>query len=607
LEVLLAYHPIESYGIVGDLRTVALIGENASIDFMCFPRFDSPTIFASLLDEHKGGCFQIHPVLDRVTHKQLYLPDSNILVSRFLSEQGVAEVSDFMSVAGSSGSQTLVRRARTVRGQVRFRMLCAPRFDYARTYHTVERVDDGLIFTSRGQDQTAIRLRASVPVGVSSGDGIAEFTLSSGQNADFVLEPATLEGASPSSAQDYVPNSFKSTINFWRRWVARSNYQGRWREMVNRSALTLKLLTSQTDGSMVAGPTFGLPEQIGGVRNWDYRFTWIRDASFSLYALMRLGYTDEAASFMRWIEARIGELEPDGSLQVMYGVDGRHQLPEEILGHLEGYKKSSPVRIGNGAVNQFQLDIYGELMDAVYLYDKYGEPISYDTWQGITRLVEWVCTHWKEKDETIWEFREYRKEYLYSRLMCWVALDRAIRLAWKRSFPAPIARWHDIRDTVYRDIMERFWNPRRRAFVQHTETDELDASCLIMPLMRIVSPVDRRWLSTMRLLENDLLDDSLVYRYRGPDGFSGKEGTFCMCSFWYIECLSRSGDVRQARLLFERMLGYANHLGLYAEELGPSGEHLGNFPQAFTHVALISAAFDLNRRLSAAINGAPEA
>jgi GH15 family glucan-1,4-alpha-glucosidase len=603
-----AYHPIENYGIVGDLHTVALIAENASIDFMCFPRFDSPTIFAGLLDQDKGGCFRIHPILDQVRHKQLYLPDSNILLSRFLSEQGVAEVSDFMPVEEVGESHTLVRRARTVRGEVRFRMLCAPRFDYGRAHHTVERVKDGVIFTSRGRDETALRLRATVPIQVVNGDAAAEFTLTAGNSVDFVLEPAALEGTAPSSAQDYVSSSFKGTINYWRRWVARSNYQGRWREMVNRSALMLKLLTSQAHGSMVAGPTFGLPERIGGERNWDYRFTWVRDASFSIYALMRLGYTGEAAAFMRWLEARMGELEPDGSLQVMYGLDGRHELPEEILGHLEGYKKSSPVRIGNGAVNQLQLDIYGELMDAVYLYDKYGEPISYDTWQNITRLVEWVCAHWSEKDETIWEFRTYRKEYLYSRLMCWVALDRAIRLAWKRSLPAPMARWHDIRDTIYRDIMEHFWNPARGAFVQHSETDQLDASCLIMPLMRIISPVDKRWLSTMRALERDLLDDSLVYRYRAPDGFTGKEGTFCMCSFWYIECLSRSGDIRQARLLFERMLGYANHLGLYAEELGPSGEHLGNFPQAFTHVALISAAFDLNRRLSAANeDGAPEA
>ena len=604
----MAYHPIESYGIVGDLHTVALIAENASIDFMCFPRFDSPTIFAGLLDHEKGGCFKIHPILDQVRQKQLYLPDSNVLVSRFLSEQGVAEVSDFMSVEEVGEAHTLVRRARTVRGEVKFRMLCAPRFDYARAHHTVERVADGVIFTARHPQSLALRLRASVPVHVVDGDAAAEFTLSAGDNADFILEPAMLDGASPSCAEHFVPSSFKNTVNYWRRWVARSNYQGRWRETVNRSAMVLKLLTSQTHGSMVAGPTFGLPEQIGGVRNWDYRFTWIRDASFSLYALMRLGYTAEAAGFMRWLEARIGELEPDGSLQVMYGIDGRHELTEEVLGHLEGYKKSTPVRIGNGAVHQLQLDIYGELMDAVYLYNKYGQPISYDTWQNLTRLVEWVANHWREKDETIWEFRSDRREYLYSRLMCWVALDRAIRLAWKRSFPAPIARWHDIRDTIYRDIMEHFWNPKRKAFVQHKATDELDASCLIMPLMRIISPVDNRWLSTMRALENDLLDDSLVYRYRAPDGFNGKEGTFCMCSFWYIECLSRAGDVRQARLLFERMLGYANHLGLFAEELGPSGEHLGNFPQAFTHVALISAAFDLNRRLSAVNeNDAPEA
>ncbi|MBV8774679.1 MAG: glycoside hydrolase family 15 protein, partial [Deltaproteobacteria bacterium] len=590
------------------LHTVALIGENASIDFMCFPRFDSPTIFAGLLDDARGGCFKIHPVLEGVRHKQLYLPDSNVLVSRFLSENGVAEVSDFMSVEDGGEPHTLVRRARTVRGEVRFRMLCAPRFDYARAHHTVERINDGVIFTSHGRDATALRLRTTTPVQIVNGDAAAEFTLPAGSSADFILEPATLDGDSPSSAQDYVSSSFKRTINYWRRWVARSNYQGRWREMVNRSALTLKLLTSQTHGSMVAGPTFGLPERIGGDRNWDYRFTWIRDASFSLYALMRLGYTGEAAAFMRWLEARICELKPDGSLQVMYGIDGRHELPEEILSHLEGYRKSTPVRIGNGAVNQLQLDIYGELMDAIYLYDKYGQPISYDTWQNITRLIEWVCAHWRENDETIWEFRTDRQEYLYSRLMCWVALDRAIRLAWKRSFPAPIARWHDIRDTIYRDIMEQFWNPVTGAFVQHKHTDALDASCLIMPLMRIVSPVDTRWLSTMRALEKDLLDDSLVYRYRGPDGFTGKEGTFCMCSFWYIESLSRSGDIRQARLLFERMLGYANHLGLYAEELGPSGEHLGNFPQAFTHVALISAAFDLNRRLSAANeNSAPEA
>jgi GH15 family glucan-1,4-alpha-glucosidase len=319
---------------------------------------------------------------------------------------------------------------------------------------------------------------------------------------------------------------------------------------------------------------------------------------------MRLGYTGEAEAFMGWVMARVDELEPDGSLQIMYGIDGRHALPEETLSHLEGYMGSRPVRIGNAAHTHLQLDIYGELMDAVYLYDKYGSPIPHDGWRNIVRLIDWVCAHWREKDEGIWEVRGGRQEFLYSRVMCWVAIDRAIRLAVKRSFPAPLAQWHDVRDTIYRDIYERFWDPTRRVFVQAAGSHALDASALLMPLIRFVSPTDPRWLSTLRAIEQDLVSDSLVYRYRlgngYTDGLTGQEGTFSMCSFWYVECLSRMGDLHKARFFFEKMLGYANHLGLYGEELGPQAQHLGNFPQAFTHLALISAAFDLDRRLSAA-------
>jgi GH15 family glucan-1,4-alpha-glucosidase len=393
-------------------------------------------------------------------------------------------------------------------------------------------------------------------------------------------------------------------VSFWRRWVASSTYGGRWREMVNRSALTLKLLTSRQYGSIVAAPTFGLPETIGGGRNWDYRYTWIRDSSFTLYGLMRLGYTDEAAAFMGWVMARCRELEPDGSLQIMYGLDGRHSLPEETLVHLEGYMGSRPVRVGNAAFDNLQLDIYGELMDSVYLYDKYGSPIGYDAWTNVVRFIEWVCANWQRPDEGIWEVRGGRQEFLYSRVMCWVALDRAIRLATKRSFPAPLARWHEVRDTIYRDVFTRFWDPKQHAFVQHVGATTLDAAALLMPLVRFVSPTDPRWISTLRAIERELVSDSLVYRYRLAGGFSdgltGDEGTFSMCSFWYVECLSRMGDLHKARFLFEKMLGYANHLGLYGEELGPQAQHLGNFPQAFTHLALISAAFDLDRRLSAA-------
>jgi len=384
-------------------------------------------------------------------------------------------------------------------------------------------------------------------------------------------------------------------------WIGRSRYRGRWREIVDRSALTLKLLTSAPHGSIVAAPTFGLPEELGGVRNWDYRYTWIRDASFTIYALMRLGYTDEAGAFMRWIEARCSELNPDGSLQLMYGIDGRHNLPEQELPHLEGYMKSSPVRIGNGAAGQLQLDIYGELMDSVYLHNKHGEPISYDFWENLVRLIDWVAKHWQQPDEGIWEVRGGQQEFLYSRVMCWVALDRGIRLAQKRSFPAPLDRWHQVRDQIYHDIYKNFWDRDRQAFVQHKGSKHLDASCLLMPLVKFISPSDPRWIKTLDAIGRTLVEDSLVYRYNpehgASDGLDGGEGTFSMCSFWYVECLARSGDLEKARFYFEKALGYANHLGLFAEEIGPLGTQLGNFPQAFTHLALISAAYDLERRL----------
>ena len=597
------YQPIENYGVIGDLHTIALVGMDGSIDFLSFPHFDSPTVFAALLDRQCGGRFQIAPCLEDARQKQLYLPDSNILLTRFLSHAGVAEISDFMPIHDSDHTHELVRRVKTVRGEVRFRVLCAPRFDYGRAAHRVETHEGEVLFMSQGNDRTVLRLRTAIPLQIHEGAAIAEFTLRANEHAAFVLEQVVPGEASPSAGADFVSQAFKETTNFWRRWLGRSNYQGRWREMVNRSALTLKLLVSKPYGSIVAAPTFGLPEKIGGERNWDYRYTWIRDASFTLYALIRLGYTDEATAFMHWITNRCGELEPDGSLQVMYGIDGRHALPEETLAHFEGYRQSTPVRIGNRAYKQLQLDIYGELMDAVYLYNKYGELISYDLWQNLIRLLNWVCDHWHLKDEGIWETRGGQHEFLYSRVMCWVAVDRGIRLAHKRSFPAPLERWYTVRDEIYHDIFTHFWNAPRQTFVQYKGAEVVDAASLLMPLVRFISPSDPRWLSTLRAIEDVLVDDSLVYRYRTGDAFwdglLGDEGTFSMCSFWYVECLGRSGDLEKARFFFEKALGYANHLGLYAEELGPRGEHLGNFPQAFTHLALISAAYDLNRRLSA--------
>jgi GH15 family glucan-1,4-alpha-glucosidase len=594
------YQPIENYGIVGDLHTVALVGMDGSIDMMSFPHFDSPAIFAAMLDHRRGGKFQLTPILEGARRKQLYLPDTNILLTRFLSDSGLAEISDFMPV-NSGHSHALVRRAKTVRGEVRFRMVCDPRFDYARAKHKVERLDGQVLFVSEGPDATALRLRTTAPVEIKDGAAVAEFVLRAGETASFIMEEARAGEESPSAAPGFVAESFKETTTFWRSWVRHSRYTGRWRETVHRSALTLKLLTSKTHGSIVAAPTFGLPEELGGERNWDYRYTWIRDASFTLYGLIRLGFTEEAEAFMKWIEQRCDELNPDGSLQIMYGIDGRHELPEETLPHLEGYMKSSPVRIGNGAYGQMQLDIYGELMDSVYLYNKYGEPISFDLWKNLVRLIDWVCNHWRLADEGIWEVRGGQQEFLYSRLMCWVAVDRGVRLALKRSFPAPLDRWIRTRDEIHREIFTEFWHPGRQAFIQHKGSDSTDASSLLMPLVKFVGPTDPKWLSTLEAIEHDLVDDSLVYRYRvddaASDGLSGDEGTFSMCSFWYVECLSRAGDLEKARFYLNKMLGYANHLGLYSEELGPAGQHLGNFPQAFTHLALISAAYNLDRKL----------
>jgi GH15 family glucan-1,4-alpha-glucosidase len=601
------YAPIGDYGVIGDLYTVGLVGMDGSIDFLCLPDFDSPSVFAALVDAERGGRFQIAPLLASAARKQLYLPDTNVLLTRFLDADGVAEVSDFMPVDEAGQAHTVVRRAKTVRGAVlRFQMRCEPRFDYARATHTAERRSDTeVLFVGRsGGGELALRLRSSVPLQIENGAAVAEFALGAEASAWFVLEVVHAQEPSPSERPDYESDSFKETVNFWRRWVARSSYSGRWRETVNRSALTLKLLTSRRYGSIVAAPTFGLPEVIGGGRNWDYRYTWIRDSSFTLYGLMRLGYTDEAAAFMRWLTDRYRELAPDGSFQIMYGLDGRHSLPEESLPHLEGYMGSRPVRVGNAAFDNLQLDIYGELMDSVYLYDKYGSPMGYDAWTNLVRLLDWLSANWRRPDESIWEVRGGRQEFLFSRVMCWVAFDRAIRLATKRSFPAPLAKWYQTRDTIFQDIFTRFWDPARGAFVQHVGATTLDAATLLMPLVRFVSPTDPRWISTLRAIERELVSDSLVYRYRLAGGFSdgltGEEGTFSMCSFWYVECLSRMGDLHKARFLFEKMLGYANHLGLYGEQLGLQAQHLGNFPQAFTHLALISAAFDLDRRLSAA-------
>jgi GH15 family glucan-1,4-alpha-glucosidase len=604
------YPLIADHGLIGDLQTSALVSTDGSIDWFCAPRFDSPSIFGALLDHQRGGHFRVRPTVEVFTSKQLYFPDTAVLVTRFMTEAGVGEVVDFMPVTTGTVASTrhrLVRMLRCVRGQMTFAVDIAPRFDYGRESHDTHVADDGVVFQGKQtamtvnlvkepEDERLARARVD-----ENGDVHAELTLHGGQMRGLVLETGT---AGP-VRQVRVAEAwrlFDETVRFWESWLAQSTYTGRWREELNRSAITLKLMTYAPSGGLVAAPTAGLPEQVGGERNWDYRYTWVRDASFSVYALLGMGFTGEAAALGRWMRDRIEERAGDGRtpLNIMYRIDGSSDLTEEVLEHWEGYRGSSPVRIGNGAAEQLQLDIYGEALDSFHFADQHGLQAGHRGWLSICTLLDWVADNWDQPEEGIWETRGGRHDFTYGRLMNWVALDRGIRLATSHGRPGSIDTWRRQRDAIYSQVMERGWSPRRQAFVQHYDTEVLDSSLLRMSKVGFIAPNDPMWASTLAAMDDELVTDSLVYRYdpaASPDGLRGSEGTFSLCTFAYVESLARAGQLEKARVTFEKMLTYANHVGLFSEEIALTGEQIGNFPQAFTHLALVDAAITLDRQL----------
>ncbi|WP_340683301.1 glycoside hydrolase family 15 protein [Amycolatopsis coloradensis] len=595
-------HPslIADHGLIGDLQTAALVSTDGTIDWFCSPRFDSPSVFAKLLDPGGGHC-RVRPVQEPYTSRQFYFPGTAVLITRFMTKLGTGEVIDFMRpvhAPHATPGHRLIRMIRCVRGHIEFSVDVVPRFDYGRRPHTTTVTDDGALFDSGLSALTLHAVREPgdaqlAHIHVIEGGVYGSVALEAGQVRGFMFES---DGGEPRSIRvTEIEKVFEDTVRYWRDWLNRSTYRGRWREMVERSAITLKLLTYAPTGAMVAAPTTSLPEQIGGERNWDYRYTWVRDASLAVSSLLAMGFTDEAIAFAQWLRER--HLRGDGRLKIMYRVDGSSDLLEESFTHWSGYRGSVPVRIGNSASDQLQLDVYGELLDAVYQADRRGAEVGQEGWKALAGLLDWLAENWDQPEEGIWETREGKADFTYGRLMSWVAFDRGIRLATANGRPCALDSWRHERDRVYEQIWEHGWNPLKQAFVQRYGSDSLDASLLRMADVGFITPSDPCWRATLTGIEKDLVTDSLVYRYDprvSPDGLRGNEGTFSLCTFGYVTALARAGYLEKARLTFEKMLTYANHVGLYAEEIGPTGEQLGNFPQAFTHLALIDAALTLD-------------
>lgn len=581
---------IEDHGAIGDCETIALTSTNGDIDWLCWPRADAASVFGALLDPD-GGHWLLRPTgeIRRSTH--FYVSETNVLVTRFQAADGIVEIDDAMAM---EGRQRLVRRVRCVRGTATIALELVARPGYGTE---IASLSGGGTDVRIQADTVDLRLTAPGALTIDGDRIVAEYELAEGASVGFVLDDHDDEplGIDVDGGVDAL---LDATTDWWKRWSAPTHYEGRYRQLVVRSALALKLLTNRSTGGVLAAATTSLPETLGGERNWDYRYVWIRDAAFTVYALLELGHTTEADAFVRWLIDRVDECDvsADAPLAPLYDLDGNAKL-DEIELDWAGYEDSRPVRVGNAAADQIQLDIYGELIDSLYLFDKHARGLSLDTWDKVRRLVDHVIDHWRDPDDGMWESRDGRRHHTSSLLMCWVAVERAIRMADFRGRPAPLERWRDARDEIHETLAERAWNDDVGAFTQLLDDDQVDAAILLAPLVKFVDGQDPRWLSTLDVVIDRLAHGPLVDRYDRAtydDGLDGIEGAFTICSFWLVEALARAGRVDDARNHFDQLVGFANPLGLYSEQIGPTGRQLGNTPQAFTHLALISAAVALD-------------
>lgn len=629
------YMPINSYGVIGDCHSAVLVAPDGSMDWGCLPDFDSPAIFCRLLDAQHGGYFQIAPTDSTIPGTQRYLRGSNVLQTRFASIGGEIVLTDFMPVETLSawpysgmnnntwtredGScHNLVRLVECTHGELSVTMTLKVSPNYAASASEVSLVpgNKGVLISGEQQHVGLAIMGADLlptfSMNVVQGPEdwhqsvVVQATLREGERLFFVLGMGrTAQAAYRLVASELPQRNYDTelahTLHCWRQWIAGCSYQGPYAEWVQRSALALKMMTYAPTGAIVAAPTASLPEEMGGGRNWDYRFTWLRDATFTLYALNVLGFTDEARAFTYWL--RNLSYANGEDLQIMYGIRGERNLPEQELTHLSGYCDSSPVRIGNGAADQKQLDVFGEVLDCIHLYrrqggfERYGEQLEGPLWNMMRMIVDHVCAHWQEPDNGIWEVRGGLRHFVYSKLMCWVALDRGIRAAEQVNLEADLPRWRLVRDQIRADILSNGYNTAMGAFTQSYGDTSLDASNLLMPLVGFIPPDDPRMRSTVdRIMEKLTDEQGFVYRYHSDDGLDGGEGTFTMCTFWLVDNLAMQGRVMEARALFERVLTYAGRLGLFSEEIDAVNKTaLGNYPQAFTHIALVNSADNLRK------------